>query len=290
MKNKRFIAGLVLIMTLLAVFPFTGAALAQDEAASTVTLTTEFPRIDGTAADTFPFTVALNYKGDQNRVFEVATTPPAGWNAYVTPQFDSQRISSILIDSSFTGVTKSLKVTVNGPTFPPALPGEYKITLRVSSEDVVGTIELIARVTPRGILSAAPANQDRVYSTRATAGRDNLFGIAVANVGTSAIENVTFTPESKPEGWEITFQPENLETLEVLASTAVDVNIKPPPNTMAGDYMFSLRVTGKDVPDSVKMDIRVTVQTPTIWGWVGVAIIIIVVVSLFVIFMRFGRR
>jgi uncharacterized membrane protein len=39
-----------------------------------------------------------------------------------------------------------------------------------------------------------------------------------------------------------------------------------------------------------KMVMRVTVETPTIWGWVGVIIIIIVVAGLIGIFMRFGRR
>ena len=36
--------------------------------------------------------------------------------------------------------------------------------------------------------------------------------------------------------------------------------------------------------------IRVTVLTPTIWGWVGVIIVVLVVIGLMVMFWRLGRR
>jgi uncharacterized membrane protein len=32
------------------------------------------------------------------------------------------------------------------------------------------------------------------------------------------------------------------------------------------------------------------VNTPTIWGFIGVLIIVVVVVGLFLVIMRFGRR
>ena len=80
-----------------------------------------------------------------------------------------------------------------------------------------------------------------------------------------------------------------MDTLKTSDPQSVDVNIKPPPKTVAGDYMITINVSGKEATAD-KMDIRVTVKTPTIWGWVGVIVIVIVVAGLFVIFMRFGRR
>jgi uncharacterized membrane protein len=53
--------------------------------------------------------------------------------------------------------------------------------------------------------------------------------------------------------------------------------------------MIGVRASGVQ-KTSEKINIRVTVETPTVWGWVGVAIIAIVVVGLVVIFMRFSRR
>ena len=69
----------------------------------------------------------------------------------------------------------------------------------------------------------------------------------------------------------------------------INVNIKPPTETVAGDYVISLRASGKQT-SADEMNIRVTVETPTIWGWVGVVIILIVVIGLIVIFMPFSRR
>ena len=77
--------------------------------------------------------------------------------------------------------------------------------------------------------------------------------------------------------------------MEAIDEQSIDVNIKPPPKAVAGDYMISLRASGKQT-SAGEISIRVTVETPTIWGWVGVVIILIVVIGLVVIFMRFSRR
>ena len=69
----------------------------------------------------------------------------------------------------------------------------------------------------------------------------------------------------------------------------MDVNIKPPPETIAGDYQITLRASGSQAI-AQDLTIRVTVESPTIWGWVGVIIIVLVIASLVVIFMRFSRR
>ena len=39
-----------------------------------------------------------------------------------------------------------------------------------------------------------------------------------------------------------------------------------------------------------KLTLRVTVLTPTIWGWVGVIIVVLVVIGLIAMFWRLGRR
>nr|MBC8477304.1 ABC transporter substrate-binding protein [Dehalococcoidia bacterium] len=119
-------------------------------------------------------------------------------------------------------------------------------------------------------------------------GRDNYFSLEVGNLGTAPIDKVTFSSD-KPAGWSVEVTPDQVDSVEALDSQTVEINIKPPPDTIAGDYLISLRASGVQA-NSPKIDIRVTVETPTVWGWVGVAIIAIVVVGLVVIFMRFSRR
>lgn len=313
MKMARFISILLLFVMALSAFSLPAVVLAQDEEqpatdnttptpvliseepapiaaepeeTDNITLSTEYPAIEAIATGTWEYNVKLEYKGKTDRVFDLNTIVPSGWEAYITPQYETQRIPSITLETSYSGITKNVKVTVTPTTWPFADPGEYKITLEAVSGDVKGKIDLTAKVTAKYILNAVPAND--LYNTRAKAGQDNTYSIKVTNTGTAAIDNVAFTTD-KPEGWEITFNPPKTDILESFDTKTVDINIKPPPKTVAGDYMFNLRISGKQ-GSSVAMDIRVTVETPTIWGWVGVAIIAVVVIGLIVIFMRFGRR
>jgi uncharacterized membrane protein len=36
--------------------------------------------------------------------------------------------------------------------------------------------------------------------------------------------------------------------------------------------------------------LRVTVLTPTVWGWIGLIIVVLVIAGLGVLFMKLGRR
>jgi uncharacterized membrane protein len=266
--------------------PATAPAEEPPAPPDTITASTEFPSIEAIATGSFQFTVDLEYKGSQDRIFDLSVTAPPGWDAYITPQYDSTRISSIDITASYTSVTKTVKVSATPPAWPLPDPGDYKITLQASNEDVVGVIDLYAKIIAKYVLTAAPANQ--VYNTKAVAGHDNIYSIVVTNTGSAAIDTITFSSD-KPDGWEITYNPDKIDNLDIVAPKTVDVDIKPPPKTVAGDYMITLQVSGKQA-SADKMDVRVTVETPSIWGWVGVGIIVVVVIGLAVIFMRFGRR
>ncbi len=301
MKMLRLISCWCLLALLLTVFLLPGVALAQDEAGSII-LSTEFPKLDALATGGFDFSVTLAYTGPTDRVFNLDITAPAGWDTYITPAYDTTRISSITMEKSVSATTsnttsattstttsatsKAIKVTVTPPSHPLAEPGEYNIKLKASSDVVVGEITLTARVTARYELTSGPANQR--YDIKAKAGQDNIFSIIVGNSGTATIDNITFSSD-KPDGWEITFNPGNIDLLDIVNPATVSVNIKPPSRTVAGDYMITLRVSGTQASAS-NMDIRVTVTTPAIWGWLGVGIIAVVVIGLIFVFIKFGRR
>jgi uncharacterized membrane protein len=260
---------------------------AEEEEEETITLSSEYPEIEAIATGSFEYTVKLEYKGEEDRIFDLNLTVPTGWNAYITPQYESMRIPSIKIEGSqYSANSKSVKVQVTPPTWPLAEPDEYTVTLEASSDEVVGEIELTAKITAKYVLQAEPTTD--LYNTKVKAGKDNTFTIDVTNVGTDSISNITFDT-NQPEGWEIKFTPEKIDLLEIVTPKTVNVNIKPPPKTVAGDYMVTLRVNGKEA-SADRISVRVTVETPTVWGWVGVAIIVIVIIGLIAIFMRFGRR
>ena len=253
----------------------------------TIVLTTEYPRVDALASGSFEYNVTLSYKGQILRVFDLKVTSPSGWEVYIEPAYETgKKISSISIDSSYSAMTKNIKLVAKAPSYPLPDPGDYKILLQATSGNVTGSVELIARISAKYAIYVVPVNQ--LYNTSAQAGKDNIYSIQISNTGTALLEGITFTSDH-PEGWEIKFSPEKIETLKASDTVPIDVNIKPPPKTVAGDYMISLKISGKQVT-AENMAVRVSVKTPTIWGWVGVIIIIVVIAGLFFIIMRFGRR
>jgi len=254
-----------------------------------VEIKTTYPAVEGIAGASFEFEVDFNYKGElggEAHRFELILTTPQGWSAYITPQYQQEnRIKEITLEPGFAAGSK-LKVTATSPFWPLPEPGEYKITLEAISGEIQGATELTAVITAKYIMALAPSGE--LYNTTAKAGKDNFFSIDVANLGTAPIDNIKFS-SVKPKGWTIEFSPDKIESLPAIDFQTVDVNIKPPTETIAGDYEITIQASGEQVSRE-EIKIRVTVETPTIWGWVGVGIIVLVVAGLAYIFMRFSRR
>ncbi len=248
------------------------------------------PAIEAIAGSDFAFEVEFKYAGEilgDSKTFDLKTTAPQGWEVYMTPQFEKEKhISAIDIKPGTVAFGDKTRLVARAPFWPLPEPGDYKIILDVVSGDLKGSVELKAVITAVYNLILLPSGER--YDTKAKAGRDNYFSLEVGNLGTAPIDKVNFSSD-KPAGWSIELTPDQVDSVEALGSQTVEINIKPPPETIAGDYMVSLRASGAQAT-SQKMDIRVTVETPTVWGWVGVGIIAIVVMGLVVIFMRFSRR
>ncbi len=260
------------------------------EREETIEMRAIHPRIEAIAGADFVLEVEFKFVGEmlgESRSFELAPKAPQGWEAYMTPQFEKEKhISAIDLKPGGVAYTDKTRLVAKAPFWPLPEPGEYKIILEAVSGDLKDSLELTAVITARYNLLLAPAGER--YNTTATAGRDNYFSIQVGNLGTAPIDKVNFSSE-KPGGWAIEFKPDKVDSLEALDTQTLDINIKPPPETIAGDYVIILRASGVQATSDT-LSIRVTVETPTIWGWVGIGIIVIVIIGLVFIFMRFSRR
>ena len=72
-------------------------------------------------------------------------------------------------------------------------------------------------------------------------------------------------------------------------NTATSIaHIVPSGDAIAGDYQVKVRASN-DLANG-EADIRVTVETSLLWGIVGIALIILVIVGLGYVFRRYGRR
>jgi len=287
----RILAGLSLLLVSLLVISPAAAILAQEEEAppEAITLTTTYGKLSGIAGSGFEFEIGLQYVGAEARVFDLTATGPQDWTTSISPAYPADKqILDIRLEATpayQTAMPTKILIHVSPPYWLLPEPGEYQITVEATSGEITGTIELTAVVTSTYIMSLAPTGE--LYNTTATAGRDNYFSIEVQNNGSAAIDDIDFST-SKPTGWTVEFSPSDIDSIAAFDSQTVEVNIKPPAKAIAGDYQISLTAKGKQISDDI--DIRVTVETPTIWGWLGVAIIVVVIAGLVYIFMRFSRR
>lgn len=280
MKMRMIFALLLMLASLLFIFP--QATLAQEEK---IELTTPYTRLEAKSGSSFEFEITLNYTGTEARRFNLSATGPQNWVTYVTPSYPKDKmIGDILLEP---GETYGQKIDVYSA--PPSwlLPeaGEYKITLEVVSGEIKGTIDLTAVVTAK--YAASLTTPDGLLNTKATAGKDNYFSVVITNTGSAAMDDITFSSQ-KPSGWTIEFSTEKIDSLPAGTSKTIDVNIKPPSKAIAGDYGILISATAMQKAND--LNIRVTVETPTIWGWVGVIIILLVIAGVGFVFMRFSRR
>jgi len=210
------------------------AVLAQNETPSEeeVKISAKYSKVEIISGEIAEFEVELVYQGEiggESRNFDLVATGPKDWYVEITPTYPRDtRIADILLRPGYTVGEKIMVVTA--PAYMPE-PGEYIITLEVISEEIKGTFELTVVVTARYSLALVPATER--YNTSATAGKDNYFSIEVWNLGTAAIDNVTFS-SLKPTGWTIDFSPYKVDLLAPGDSQTIDVNIKPPPKTILG--------------------------------------------------------
>jgi uncharacterized membrane protein len=123
---------------------------------------------------------------------------------------------------------------------------------------------------------------------QADAGKGATNTFRLVNVGTAALSSIRLTSD-KPADWEITYQ---IDTVETLGTTANQIDIPftvtPPEDAIPGDYEITLRAQAADA--SGQATLRVTVEQSTIWGWLGIVLVILVIGALIGLFWRLGRR
>ncbi|MBA7659605.1 hypothetical protein ES703_67589 [subsurface metagenome] len=289
MKRRLLAFGILMVclMTLLPLSPI----LAQDGDA-TIELTADYYKLEIVSGASVDFTVRLEYTGTEARVFDLVATGPTDWSTFITPSYPRDRqILDIRMEPPAEGESSTVEhIVVTAISLSWLTPelGEYPITLEATSGDIQSSIELTAVVT------SIPASytlylttSDGILSTTAQAGEENYFTIAVVNSGTGDIDSISLST-NKPRGWAVELSPTNIASVAAGNFQTVEMNIKPPPDAIAGDYEIIVRASGTQASDNV--EIRVTVKTSSLWGWVGIGIIVLVIAGLAVIFMRFSRR
>ncbi len=303
-RIARYLACFVLLFTVLIGLMGSSVALAAEESGSgsisspenqeepeavsePVKFFAKFPTLEGVAGDTFDFEVMITPNADEYAVkYDFNVTTPPGWEGSVWGDYPQKQVSSIdFRGEQLHSETINVKATPSPGETPE--PGEYTITLEMTSAEpkIETSLDLTAVVTYSYGFSMY--TETGRLNAQVKAGEDNHTAILLLNTGTGPIEDIALSADS-PEGWDVTFDPDKIGTLETGLRQEADVVIKPPKKTIAGDYLVTLKADSERGSDSIQL--RVTVLTSTLWGWAGIGIAAGVVAGLIILFRRLGRR
>ena len=130
-----------------------------------------------------------------------------------------------------------------------------------------------------GSYSLRLATEDQRLSTNVTAGGSSAFQVLVQNTGSADLTNVTLTG-TPPTGWKVEFDTPTIATIAVGASATATATITPASGAIAGDYIVTLSAKAAEVSAPSTMAVRTTVETSSVWGFVGVGLIVLVLIGL----------
>lgn len=253
----------------------------QDKVVSTgLKMTTQYPESRGQAGTTFSFRVTVSNEAEQDRPVNFSAVAPKGWEVTFKPAYESRQLTTMSMKGNST---QDITVDVAAPQKIEA--GDYKVVVQASADK--DRIELPLKVTIVGSYGLSLNTATGQLNARATVDSETKLTLVIRNTGTAALQNVSFS-SYKPDGWEVTFNPEKIDQLPVGESAQVNASLKPSSKALAGDYMVTLNANASQASDS--KEIRVTVETPTTWGLAAIAAIIIVLGGLGLVFARFSRR
>lgn len=254
--------------------------LKDKETKSGLKLDTKFPNLRGSPDNTFSFKLDLTNQSDQDRTVDVDATAPEGWLVSFKPTYESKQVQSFALKANGS---QSIDVDITPPRFVDA--GDYQVVVRATAGSDATEFPLSIAIQGRPNMSLNTVSGN--LATKASSDAETRVSWVIANTGSAPLQNITLSA-SKPDGWDVKFTPEKIEQLAVGQTADVTVALKPSTRAVAGDYLVAVTASSSGVSDS--KDLRVTVETPTTWGWAAVGAIALVVVGLAVVFLRFSRR
>ncbi|WP_062353598.1 NEW3 domain-containing protein [Bacillus kwashiorkori] len=241
-------------------------------------LTSNQTNLEGHADSTFTYTVSLNNKTTETQNYALSSKVEDGWSVRFLSEGNS--VTSISLEPN---TSKELTVEVKPPQN--VKEGTYNIPITAATANSNSDLTLEAVVTGSfGIEIGTPSG---VLSDEITAGKEKTIELEVKNTGTAPLKDITLSANT-PSSWEVTFNSEEIAELAAGKTKKVKATITAPDEAITGDYVVTFKATTAEV--SADATFRMSVETSTVWGLIAVFIIIAVVVGLYLITRKFGRR
>jgi uncharacterized membrane protein len=255
--------------------------MVKDKAPARLSFETDYPTIRGGSDAAFSFSVNLKNEGDDDLSVSLAADAPK--ELAVTFRSAGKDITNLPTDIK---ANSSQKIDISVQPLTPLQVGSYPFTVTAQSDTSSADIQLTAEVVGQPDLSLT--TPDGRLSGTAYLNRTNPVKLVLRNSGNSPAAGVKLSA-SAPAGWTVTLNPATV--VEVPANDQIEVtaDVKPADNAISGDYIVTFNAQPNDSP-SKSSDFRITVQTSTLWGIVGIGLIAVAVAIVGMAVTRFGRR
>ena len=240
--------------------------------------TTDQPNMSGHSNSSFTFSAKLNNSTDEKQVYALESHAPKGWD--ITFKASYKQVASVNVDENSI---KDITIEIKPPSEVEA--GTYKIPVTATTSNMTASLDLEVVIT--GSYGMEMRTPSGLLSTKITAGGEKRIELVVHNTGSAPLEEVKLSA-SKPNDWDVTFDPKEIIRIAPGQKAEVFATVKASKNAIAGDYVTT--VTAKTPETSSKSEFRVSVRTPMILGWIGVLVIFAALGSVIYLFRKYGRR
>ncbi|MFP3952082.1 MAG: NEW3 domain-containing protein [Candidatus Bathyarchaeia archaeon] len=250
------------------------------EASYDVEIISTFKDITAKAGESFNFPITIWNRGgrDALMLLTVASSPENWETVFVS---DDTEISNFLVKE---GQSIDLHLEVTPPST--VKTGDYKIVFNAESDD--GLIQENTELTASIVGSYDVRLELSTLYETLKIGDSVEFTARVTNQGSSPITTI-YVEADVPEDWETTTTPAQTSTLTSRESVTFTITADTPVDTVAGDYLITVQAMS-DQAESDEVDLRVTAQASTSWGFIGVGVVGVVIIGLVFVFWRYKRR
>lgn len=241
-------------------------------------LTLDQANMEGHSDSTFTYSAVLRNRTTQKQTYAFSAQPDQGWD--VRFKADGNSVTSVEVEPN---TEKSITIEVKPPEQIKA--GTYEIPISATSGDTTANAKIEAVVT--GTYDMKFSTVDDRLSADVGAGSERKLTFVVQNTGSAELQDLSFS-SAAPTDWEVSFEPSSITSIAPGESKQVQATIKSSKKSLPGDYVVSL--TASSANKSANADLRVTVKSSVLWGWVGVLIILAVCGGIYYLFRKYGRR
>jgi uncharacterized membrane protein len=232
----------------------------------------------GNSGSTFAFNAFLRNHTAEKQSYTFMAYAQRGWN--ITFKANYQAVTSVTVEPN---ASQSVSIEIKPPENVEA--GTYKIPVNASTSSTSANLDLEMVIT--GNFKVDLSTPTGLVSTKITAGHEKRIEMVVTNIGSAALSDITFD-KSVPVNWDLTFDPKKIDKLQPGKNEKIYVNLKTDKKAIAGDYIANIEA--KTPEASAKITYRISVETPTLLGWLGIIIIAAALGSVYYLFRRYGRR